>query len=108
VSFSFPVCPHKGYLILIFSQLSWLGHFEKRCGCLSYNQQRRAPVPFVGEAAAGKSAQESPLAADGVPRELRGSAPRRAVVGRHHSAVCRRLLRRNDTWLGQDTTIYST
>ena len=62
---------------------------------------------LVGEAAAGKSVQASRLAINGVPRELCGSACSRPVVGRHHSALCRRLLRRNDTRLRKDRKIYS-
>ena len=64
-------------------------------------------ILLVGEAAADKPTQESRLATDGVPGELGRSAPGRSVVGRHHSTVCRCLLRRNDPGLRKATTIYS-
>ena len=60
---------------------------------------------LVGEAAACKSVQASHVVTDGVSRELSSSASRRSVVGRRYSAVCCRILRRNNTRLGKATNI---
>ena len=62
----------------------------------------------VGEAVAGESVQARRVAADGVPGELGGSARRRALVGRHHSPLRRRLLRRDDPGHREIPPLYST
>ena len=63
-------------------------------------------MPWVGLSLGLEEASLTSITS--VPRELGGGAHRRSVVGRHHSAVRCRLLRRDDPRPQQIPTIYGT